>query len=267
MEIVLSNVSYQNRIRNFNYKFQEGKVTSIIGSSGSGKSLIGYIIMGLVSIDNGSIMVDEKTSYDKYKFLKEVGYVFQGPRDHFFCDTVYEEVSFPLKNFKYKLNKIDVQVSNALKMVGLGHEYLYKNVSSLSNGEMVRVAIASSLVLNPSVLILDEVTVYLDYKSKMELISLIKKLRDRYKKTVIVMSNDMEFVYSISDNYVLIDSGSILRTGKLEDIIIHNDYLEKCGMEEALIIKFIDMVKNKKLVNLNYTTDIDDLVRDVIGNV
>lgn len=264
MEIELSNISYRDKFKNFSYKFNSNKVTSIMGTSGSGKSLIGYIIMDLINHDNGSIIIDGSFNYDKYKLMKDIGYVFQNPVDHFFSKTVGEEIGFGLKQFRFKLNKQYEQIINSLKMVGLSDNFYDRKISSLSSGEAEMVAIASSLVLNPKVLILDEPTVYLDYKAKNKLIKLIKMLRDKYHKTVIIMSNDVDFIYQVSDKYLFLDNCSLVSSGNIDDIMTNSDLLDKYGYEIPSINKFINLVKDKKNIELNYTNDINKLVMDVI---
>lgn len=266
MEIGLKNVSYNYRLMNVNYVFESGKITCIIGKSGSGKSLIGHIIMGLIGVTSGYITIDGKRDYDLRTLRKDIGYVFQNPSDHIFCDTVYEEVSFGLKQYRFKLEKMDKQVSDALKMVGLDDSYFALNPRNLSSGEIERVAIASSLVLNPKVLILDEPTVYLDDNGVRELNKLLKMLRDKYHKTIIVISNDMDNVCSIYDNYVMLDNGKIVSTGTNGDILNQTELFMKYGMEVSDIFKFIKLC-NDKGVKIKYTSDIDSLVMDVIDNV
>lgn len=267
MEISLCNVSCLNKLTDINYKFVSGKVTSIIGKSGSGKSLIGYVIMHIFKCDKGNILVDGKRSYDTYKFMRDVGYVFQNPYDHFFCDNVFDEISFGLKQFKYKLGKINKQVSDVLKMVGLDDSYMDRRIDSLSNGEAERVAIASSLVLNPKVLILDEPTIYLDFKVKKKLVKLLNLLKNKYNKTIIIMSNDMDFVCSVSDDYVLIDCGKIVKNGEIGDIMFDGDLLNSYGIDISFISQFINIVKTRKNISLGYTYDIDKLVEEVVNNV
>lgn len=265
MEIKLENVYYADDLININYTFLSGKITSIIGKGGSGKSMIGYAIMKLIHIDSGSIFIDGNSDYDQYKLMKDIGYVFQNPWEHFFCETVYEEIAFGLKQFRFKLSKIEMQVSNALKMVGLDESYFNKKISSLSSGEAERVAIASSLVLNPKVLILDEPTIYLDFKVKRELVNLLKMLRDKYKKSVIVMSNDMDFVAEISDNCIVMDNGSIIKSGKIQKILL-DDCLSQVGIDLPKIYEFINISRERYGVDLKYTSNIDDLVMEVVDN-
>lgn len=266
MEIELNNICYKDKLVDFSYKFGNSNVISIIGNSGSGKSLIGYVIMGLLKCDRGNILVDGSSNYDRYMLMKDVGYVFQNPRDHFFCDTVYEEIAFGLKQFKFKENKMDSQVRDSLKMVFLDDSYLSRKIDSLSSGEMERVAIASSLVLNPKVLILDEPTVYLDGKVRKELVKLVKMLKNRYHKTVIVMSNDMDFVCSVSDKYILMDKGSIVKKGNINDIMSDTYVMDDCGVEIPLPNQFVKMVRDRKGIELEYTCDIDLLIKEVVDN-
>ena len=266
MEIELSNIKYKNQLNDFNCKFNDNYVTSIIGKSGSGKSLIGYIIMDLVHRDGGSISIDGRLNYDENQLMKDIGYVFQNPFDHFFCNTVGEEIAFGLKQFQYKTNKITVQVKDSLKMVGLDEKFYDRRINTLCSGEARLVAIASSLALNPKALILDEPTVYLDNNSKKKLIKLIKMLRDKYHKTIIIMSNDVDFVYEVSDEYILIDNFQIIRSGSIDEIMSNNKLLEFYGYEIPCINKFIQLIRNKKNIMINYTNDIDKLVMDVIDN-
>lgn len=267
MEIKLENVSYEKKLLRFSYEFRNKSVTSIIGSSGSGKSLIGCLMMGLVDSYRGNIYVDGVLEYDKDKFLKEVGYVYQNPKDHFFLETVRDEIGFGLKQFQFKLDKMESQIVKSLKMVGLDEEYLNRNIDTLSSGEMERVAIASSLVLNPKVLILDEPTVYLDYSAKRDLVKLIRMLRERYGKSVIIMSNDINFVYQVSDEYVLIHEGKKVKCGKIEDLISDSEKLLECNVEIPLMNQFVDVARERKGIHLEYTNDIVKLTKEVVDHV
>lgn len=266
MDIELYNIKFNNLINRFSYKFESGKVTSILGKSASGKSLIGYIIMDLVKYDSGKILVDGNEKYDKNIFMKDVGYVFQNPSNHFFCDTVYEEIGFGLKQFRFKIDKIEKQIIDSLKMVGLDESYRNRKINSLSSGESFLVAMASSLVLNPKVLILDEPTVYLDYKFKKKLIKLIKMLRDRYHKSVIIMSNDINFVFDVSDKYLFMDNCKLIKSGNINELITNCDILKTFGYEIPDSIKFVNLVRVLKGVYLDYDVDIDKLVVEVVDN-
>ena len=151
-------------------------------------------------------------------------------------------------------------------MVGLDSRYLSRKLNSLSYGEAARVALASSLVMNPDVIILDEPSIYLDSKVLDKLVKLIRMLRDKYNKTVIIMSNDIDFVYRVSDNYILMDDGNMVSSGNINNIISNYNILDNYGMEVPIINRFIDLYNNKYGTNINYTNSLDQVILDVVSN-
>ena len=225
MEVKFDNVNYDvgNAIlNNINIQFKESKITSIVGKSGSGKTTIAELSNGLVYptdgiIKVGSFAIDKKgikNDKDINKLRVNVGLVFQIPEEQFFNTTVKEEISFGIKYFKYKNSDIDKRVSDALKMVGLDDSYLERNPFTLSNGEKRKVAIASILVFNQKILILDEPTIGLDANSQKNLLQLIRKLKVRSNKTIVIISHDMDLVHSISDYIYVLNEGKIVLEGE-----------------------------------------------------
>ena len=263
MEIALDKIRISNKISNFSYVFREASVTSIIGRSGSSKSLIGYVLMNLINNYKGRVLVDGLDNYDLHDYLKKVGYVCQNPQSHFICNNVYDEIAYGLRQYKFKVDKLDSQVKNAIKMVGLKEDILDKDLNSLSSGEASLVAIASSMVMNPEVLILDEATIYLDARGKKNLIKLLKLISDKYNKTVIVMSNDMDFVYELGGDYILLDKGNIIKIDKVCDIGNSCDLFNKLDMEIPKIVEFINYVNNRKGIKLENVKRISDISKEV----
>ncbi|MEE3344089.1 MAG: ABC transporter ATP-binding protein [Bacilli bacterium] len=266
MEIRLDNVCYENKINNINYVFEEGSITSIIGKSGSGKSLLSLIMMNVINNYDGNIIVDGIDNYDLYDYLRNVGYVFQDVRDHFICNVVKDEIAFGLRQYKYKIDKIDEHVNNALKMVGLSVSILKKNVIELSSGEAAKVALASSLVMNPKFLLLDEPTLYLDGNSKKSLLNLLLKLKNRYNKTIIIISNDMDFVYSLDGDYILLNDGEIKDRGKVKDWKYESDIFTNYEVERPAMVRISNYINNKYKLNLYNVKDIDELVEGCFGD-
>lgn len=264
MEIKINNINYHKVLNNINYIFKEGSITSIIGRNGVGKSLLGLILMDVINDYEGEIIVNGNSDYDIYDYLKLVGYVSQKPDNHFVCETVREEIAFGLKNYNYKLDKMDEHVDDSLKMVGLSSNYLDRNVMDLSASEKTKVAIASSLVMNPEVLILDDITIYLDNDSKKELLNLLLKLKDKFNKTIILISSDLDFVYSLGNDYILMDEGTIVKKGIVKDFLYDNDLFDKYGFEIPKVIKFVKLLSLNKNVDLTKIKNIDDIVREVM---
>ena len=271
MEIELKNVKYENNkevlLNDINITFSEKEITSIIGPSGAGKTLIGYLLVRLIDPTEGYIMLDGIRNYDINKYRKDIGYVFQNPEEIFFNKTVYEEISYGIKQLNYKLDKEQQRVKDSLKLVGLKEEILKKNPNDLSSGEKEKVAIACSLIQNPKVLILDEPTIYLDNKGKKDLIKLLKKLNRIYHKTIIIISNDIEFIYSLSNRIILLNKGKIDLNIDNKKLLENCELLKENNMEIPQIIRFIEEVRKRKNIILEPTNDINELIKDIYRHV
>lgn len=256
MEVVLEQVEYINSrkkiLENINLNIKKGNITTIIGKSGSGKTSLAEIINLLTSPTTGIV---------KYATDYKVGMVFQNPEEQFFSSTVEKEITFGL-NFNNKdINEIKKKVQDALTMVGLDDSYLNRNPFSLSCGEKRKVAIASILAMNPKTLILDEPTLGLDNKSKKSLIKIIKLLKQRYNKTIVVITKDSEFAHLISDEVVILYEGKIVLQGNKFDVFTSD--IEKYGVKKPQIIEFEQLARKEKNIRLLYRDDINDLMKDV----
>lgn len=250
-----------------NTTFKEGKITGIMGKSGSGKTTLIELINALIIPTKGNIQVGSRVISKTRKIKNinnlryKIGLVFQVPEEQFFCKTVKEEIEFGMKYFKKSVKSIEKHVSDALIMMGLDDSYLNRNPFTLSSGEMRKVAIASVLAFNPKIVILDEPTIGLDNKSKENLIKIIKLLKNRYKKTIIVVSNDTDLLLKISDNVILLDKGKIILEGNKYDVFKQD--ISKYGLKRPKIIEFEQLVLEKKGIKIGYRDDINDLMKDV----
>lgn len=250
-----------------NATFKEGKITSIMGKSGSGKTTLIELINALIIPTKGNIQVGSRVISKTRKIKNinnlryKIGLVFQVPEEQFFCKTVKEEIEFGMKYFNKSVKSIQKHISDALIMMGLDDSYLNRNPFTLSSGEMRKVAIASVLAFNPKVIILDEPTIGLDNKSKENLIKIIKLLKNRYKKTIIVVSNDIDLLLKISDHVILLDKGKIVLEGNKYDVFKQD--IEKYSLKRPKIIEFEQLVLEKKGIKIGYRDDINDLMKDV----
>lgn len=282
MEIKFNNVNYiynkQTKLErvalsDINVNIQKGKVNSIIGPSGSGKTTMLELINALILPTSGNVSIGkfvlekDKRIYNINKLRVNIGLVFQNPEEQFFKETVKQEIEFGMRYFKYKLNKIDKQVKDALSLMKLDDSYLDKNPFSLSLGEAKRVAITSVLAFNPSVIVLDEPTVGLDSKSKDNLIKILKKLNEKYNKTIIIVSHDIDMVYEISDNIIILKNGKVLIDGSKEKVFKNINFLRRHGIQVPKIVLFLNKVKKKKDIDLGHYDNINDLIKAVYRNV
>lgn len=263
MEIEFKNVDFSYEkinydkkevLKNINIKFETGKITSIIGKSGSGKTTMLELISSIILPTNGEIKITNSN---------KIGFLFQFPEEQFFNQTVEQELEVILKLNDYRKNDNKKRISDSLKMVGLDNDYLNMNPFNLSNGEKRKVALASVLILNPSILLLDEPTIGLDDKSKKEIINLIRLLKKRYNKTIIIASHDMDFVHKITDYIFVLDNKKIIMEGDKYTIFKKEEELNKINIKIPKLIEFPNKVLRLKKIKIGYRDDINDLIKDI----
>lgn len=259
MAIVFNKVSYKDKLKNISYTFEEGKITSVLSTSGNGKTLFSYILSGLIKDYTGEII----NSYEG----RNMGYVFQNPEESFIFNNVREEISFGLKKYNYKIDVLDKRIEDSLKMVGLDNSYLNRNPFDLSSGEKCLLALGVVLALNPKLLIIDDPTLYLDNNNIEYLIKLIKKLKNNYHKTIIIFTSDIEFAIRLTDNYIILKNGKIYSSGTSKELLNNVPKLKSSGIEIPRIVEFINVVNKKKNINLDMTFDIKELMKDIYRHV
>ncbi len=207
---------------NLNCRFEENKITVILGGSGSGKSTLLRQITGLEQPDSGSIFfdgldlttIDKKTLYEK---RKKMGMLFQGSALFNYLN-IFENIAFPLREHtKIAENVIKTIVTMKLEMVGLrGTENLMP--SQLSGGMTKRVGLARAIVMDPKVIFYDEPTSGLDPISTGVIDKLIKDLNTKLSITSVVVSHDIESCFRIADRIIILFYGDIIAEGTVDEI-------------------------------------------------
>lgn len=199
------NTSDDFKIKDINLKVHKQDILSVIGANGSGKSTFLKFLAGILKY-KGSIKIFNKEvrKYKRKELSSIVAYVSQNPQDYISKDTVYEELKFTLDNFDIKNYDI---IDKVLKKL---HIYSIKdrNPRDISGGEKQRVAIASMLVLNPKILLLDEPTRGLHVEAKKQLLDLLKEINQE-GTTIILVTHDMNFVANISNKVMVMFNGEI----------------------------------------------------------
>lgn len=203
-------------LKNISFKVYEGDMIALMGKNASGKTTLVKLMNGLVKQRKGKIELFGKkiNDYSLDELIQKVGIVFQDPNLHLFNDTVQEEVAFVLRNLGMEKELIDKKVEEILKRFKI---YQYRNSypHDLSGGERQRVALASVLVSEPEILILDEPTRGMDYFLKKELISYLKEKA----KTAIMVTHDVETAAEFADRVVLLSEGNIISDGNKREVL------------------------------------------------
>ncbi|MBR7553936.1 ATP-binding cassette domain-containing protein [Allobacillus sp. GCM10007491] len=208
-------------LKDINHGFNQGEITTLVGPSGAGKTTLIRLCNGLISPTKGRIYIHDQPidEYNPVDLRKKVGMVMQGVT--MLKGTVRENLAIPLKLQDKTLT--DEEASRLLDMVGLPASFLDKNSNSLSGGQKQRISIARSLVNRPSVLLLDEITSSLDTVSQQEVESLIKRINEEYKTTIVWITHNLRQALNIGDySWVMMD-GEVIETGKSEFLNQPND--------------------------------------------
>ncbi|MFA5364165.1 MAG: ABC transporter ATP-binding protein [Candidatus Bathyarchaeia archaeon] len=208
----------------------DGEFLAVMGQNGAGKTTLVKHFNGLLKPTKGAILVDGVSTRDVSvaKLARNVGFVFQNPDHQLFSETVEDEISFALKNFGFKPEVIEKQVDWALNLLDIVQ---YKKTSPfmLSGGERKRVALASILAWDPRVIVLDEPTIGQDHHQKEKLQQFILQLNSQ-KKTVVVVTHDVEFVAECNPRVILMRQGKILAEGVADEILTQPDLVAQASI-------------------------------------
>ena len=202
--------NHRNIIENLSLEINQGKITSLLGNSGSGKTTILRLIAGLEKPTVGEIYIGNKLVSKENKIIippaqREIGFIFQDLAlwSHM---SVYENIAFGLK--LKKSQNIEQEVVEILEFFGI-EQYKNSYPNQISGGQQQLVAIARSLVLKPKTLLMDEPLANLDIYLKEKMRNQIKELRDTFNVTIIYVTHDHEEAYALADDVLLVEGGKI----------------------------------------------------------
>lgn len=240
--VELQNVSYSyvngneayKALSDIDLKIYEGQVVSVIGQTGSGKSTLLQMINKLIAPQSGHVYL-YGTDVQSVKNIKDIrrriGYVFQFPESQLFENTVLKDVMYGPVNFGMLKEEAERAAKKALELVGVPEKYADYSPLELSGGLKKRVAIAGILAYEPEILILDEPACGLDGESREQLWNLIRKLNREKNVTIILVSHDMEDVYEMSEQVLLMDHGRIVYDGGTGGFFDDKELLDRYGIE------------------------------------
>lgn len=250
----------------------KGKMTAIVGATGSGKSTLVQHLNGLLQPTEGSVKVLDHViqANEKPKGLKSlrqrVGFVFQFPEMQLFDDTIYKDVSFGPKNFGMDEALINENVERALTLVGIEPEIWERSPLNLSGGQKRRVAIAGVLATDPEVIVLDEPTAGLDPQGSKDMMALFQRLNKEYNKTVVMVTHDMEHVLDYCDHVIVLDHGEIIYEGAVRSFFENRKLLDNLDIVKPLILQLHDILSDKGF-KVSIETDLKTLVQKLIEEV
>ena len=234
-------------IDNVSFTIPDGKVTGLIGHTGSGKSTLSLLMNGLLSPTSGNVLlngVDINAKGAKKRDVRfKVGLVFQYPEYQLFEETVEKDIAYGPRNMGLSEEDIQERILYAAHFTGISDEMLKKSPFELSGGQKRRVAIAGVIAMDPEILVLDEPAAGLDPKGKSEILGSLCDFRKKRDNSLVIISHSMEDIGMYSDNIITMADGKILLSGTPEEVFSHRDTLVENGLAVPEVTEILSLLK------------------------
>lgn len=236
LELKNISFSYDSKkyaIQNISFKVFDKEILCIVGKNGAGKSTVSKIICGFIKQTTGEILYNniDISNYSIKQRGNIVGYVMQNPNQMISHTIVYDEIIYGLKNLNLQKDEIDKRAFEILKICGL-YEIRNWPISALSFGQKKRVTIASILITNPKILILDEPTSGQDFKHYNSIMEFILKLRDS-GITIILITHDMHLLLEYADRCIVFFDGEKIGDDFPEKILSDENIIKKANLKKT----------------------------------
>lgn len=206
---------------------REGESVALIGANGAGKTTLLLSLVGVIPA-SGRILVDgtflERKSLDAIR--RRVGLVFQNPDDQLFMHDIFDDVAFGLRNADVLEAEVAQRVVHTLTQLRIGH-LQERSVLRLSGGEKRLAALATVMVMEPSVMLFDEPTVYLDPKARRNLIGVMNGIH----QTKVIATHDLAFAAETCERVVALKDGKVYADGRPQDLLYDEVLMDACGVE------------------------------------
>ena len=271
--IILEDVSFAydgiyTALRGVSLQIDSSERVAIMGTNGAGKTTLIKHMNGLLRPMSGRVFVDGKNARDLSvaELSRTVGLVWQNPDHQLFLDSVEKEIVFGLQNLGYCEEESQQRCKQTL--AGLGLEgFAKRSPFALSGGERKRVALASVLATEPTVLALDEPTIGQDARQKENLASLLMDMNDQ-GCTVVVVTHDIEFVTEYFPRTIAMANGKIVADGKTSSVLSNIDVIEQCSLtlpQLTQAARALHQIVPTVSERLSLLTEIEDVIADVLG--
>lgn len=237
-----------------------------VSATNNNKEIIS--ILELDNIDKLNVIIDGKklTIDEKWLFAKKVQVVTKLTNINF-IKSVEDYMDYIIKKNLIQMKNPDKKKESSLKIVGLSPEYLEREYYSLSSSEKFQVSLAISLLSNPTILILDNPFTYLDLHQEKELIKLLQRLKEQYKKMIVIVDDNCNKLYKYTNKMIFVKNNNNVLEGDTNESYTRVDFLKRQGFSIPDIVEMTYKAKKTKGVKIIYHKDIRDLIKDIYKHV
>jgi len=242
---------------------QAGEYVCIVGPNGSGKSTLAKLLKGLLLPSKGSIVIDNDLlcEENQWQIRQKVGYVFQNPDHQIVASTVQDDIAFGLENLGLPVSEMKKRIEQVLDEVGLSglHE---KEPHFLSGGQKQRLAIAGVLAMQPDIIIFDEATSMLDPQGTKAVLSIMKKLHQQRRTTIITITHRMEEIDQAS-RIILMAEGRIQLDIAKKELPNYVPQFEQWGLELPVYLQLFRQLQKDGWPLKSEISDQKELVGEI----
>lgn len=225
-------------INQVHIRIEDGETVGIVGANGAGKSTLLMSLVGILLPSEGRIIVDgiEVNKKNRKEIRERIGVVFQNPDDQLFMSNVYDDIAFGLRNYGLGEECINEKIVQIMQDLGI-ERLQHMNSHKLSGGEKRIIAIATILVMEPSVVLFDEPTSFLDPKTRRKLM----KLLQTFPMTKLIATHDLDMALELCDRVIVLKDGQVFAEGKTKDILTNQALMEEAGLELPFCLQHINL--------------------------
>lgn len=235
----------ENILENLSLEIDKGEIISILGPNGAGKSTLAKLTCGFLRPDSGKIILAGKDSKDLSikEIADKVGFILQNPNAMISKTMIFDEVAFGLRVRGVAEDVIKKKVHDALEICGL-YSFRKWPISALSYGQRRRVTIASILVLDPEVIIMDEPTAGQDFYHYTKMMEFIRKINKEYDLTILMISHDMHLIEEYTDRALVIGDKKILADTTPAELFSQSELIDRANLAETSLFKLGQRLKS-----------------------
>lgn len=246
--IKIENLSFayedHNILENISLEINKGEIISILGPNGAGKTTLAKLMCGFLRPQDGKIFVDGLDTKDLSikEIADKVGFILQNPNAMISKTMIFDELAFGLRIRGVDEEEIKEKVYEVLEICGL---YPFRNwpISALSYGQKRRVTIASILVLDPEVIIMDEPTAGQDFRHYTKMMEFIRRINKKYGLTILMISHDMHLIEEYTNRAIVIGDRKILKDTTPARLFTQKDLLDRANLAETSLFKLGEKLK------------------------
>ena len=244
---------------------EHNKITGLIGNNNN--EIINALTLNIENINNIVINDIKINNKNIEAFRKRIRLVNEEIDNSLYQPRVIDIMINEIINHNIKLEDYDKKMKDSLRIVGLPISYLEREIYTLSNFEKKLVLLSISLLSNPSLIIIKEPFKNLDLNNRKKLLRFYNKIKERYHKTIIFISNDSNMLYNNTDNIIYAKNNRVIESSSTDEFFNNTSLLKRYKIELPDSVELINMIKTKKNKKLTNYKDVRDILKDIYKHV